>query len=394
MPIFFPLRIPLQCCNIMNHSLSSRFVVEGGKLFLALALFHAFKYKIRCKNCPGNPAAPAFILDEAGSCGKDGKARRQFKCQLSNSKKFKVVYRCPQALYTKYINFAMQQLAPTEFAQIVQNTCQEFSPDQEEYATLQAYKNPNISSSVQHTTPASAQAIQTRLDKRKAEEAALLPSKIARYDQVQGTSNISSLTSTLQHLEVLIEISKIWKEQHQQLSLFLQSSSPRYTPASSSIPLWASPKQYTSADSTPLPSSLPNSLLDQTLLQGPFPVDLLPTASSSPLFEPKLHSDAIIPCTFPEDELTSPASKSADPTPATVRVYIKGVSLDSQFNEQLADSAQKNPKERAEILVEQFRRDAGSRKAIRTQVKAEGLGHLFNSLLNSMTHEPKRSDQQ
>jgi len=72
----------------MAHYLDVPFTPEGGKYFLAEALFHQYKFLIRCPTCPGNPGKTGFIRDESGGRGKlDGLPRRAFSCQRRSSHK-------------------------------------------------------------------------------------------------------------------------------------------------------------------------------------------------------------------------------------------------------------------------------------------------------------------
>jgi hypothetical protein len=70
-----------------NDYSDSPFALEGGKYFLAEALFREFKFKIRCPQCEGNPLRQGFIADQAGSGTLAKPYRRHFTCQRSAAAK-------------------------------------------------------------------------------------------------------------------------------------------------------------------------------------------------------------------------------------------------------------------------------------------------------------------
>jgi hypothetical protein len=63
------------------------FTLEGGKYFLAEALFREYRFTIRCPYCQGSPGKAGFIHDQAGKSTHDGRPRRQFACQRTASRK-------------------------------------------------------------------------------------------------------------------------------------------------------------------------------------------------------------------------------------------------------------------------------------------------------------------
>jgi hypothetical protein len=84
------------------------FVPEGGKFYLAEALFADHKYKIRCPNCVGTEGQPGFIKDQAGRSGRDGGPRRFWACQRSNgaSQRQAGKTRCSRQNCTAFIKLA------------------------------------------------------------------------------------------------------------------------------------------------------------------------------------------------------------------------------------------------------------------------------------------------
>ncbi|KUJ06206.1 uncharacterized protein LY89DRAFT_678976 [Mollisia scopiformis] len=312
----------------MNRSRLPQFVLEGGKFHLADALFNSFKFKIRCPNCVGNPLKPRFIKDEA---------------------------------------------------------------EQEEYAALQGYCNLGTT----HTTPASSLGSQTLPRKRKADEELPFLDKTTRHSQAQerresSGPNTSSLQSTLQHLESMIEMSKTWQEQHRMLTIFLTSSSPPQPTPSCETPSWSSP------------SLAPKHIFS---------------------------SDASIPCTYPEDELSSsppnpssdstkpinvdlsssmpkpePQSKSTSPVKVYVRSAVFKRSYDPAPPTDIPSSSPVSPPpdrpfdpiNRARELVQQFKQARADpatatekRRAIRQQARTDGVYSNFQALLNQSAPNPE-----
>lgn len=53
-----------------------QFTAEGGKSYLAKALFNAFRFRIRCLQCAGTPNPKGFIKDLRGKGAKDRQSRR------------------------------------------------------------------------------------------------------------------------------------------------------------------------------------------------------------------------------------------------------------------------------------------------------------------------------
>jgi hypothetical protein len=369
----------------MDRLQPSRFVVEGGKFHLAEALFNKFKFKIRCPHCPGTPREAGFIKDQAGKGGLGGQQRRQWACQRSNSRSSNLP-RCGRVSCTEYIDLAIRQLDPGEFADILDRVTQDFPPEQEEYTALQGYINAGTTLSTpldNHTSPPK---------KRKAEEELPFPSKTTRHSQAQRRRESSdvSLRSTLQHLEAMIEISKTWQKQYQMLTIFSTSSSPRQPTPSSGTPSWSSPKQG-------LDSSSPSTHPEHT-----------PPTTSIP--DIRIRSDATIPCTYPEDELSSPnALGSPEPSPA--KVYVRGVvprELPSPANIKSSSptplpNRSLDPINRARALVQQFRQARADpatatqrRRAIRQQARVENVYSDFQAFLSKQdpsTPELKRSEQ-
>jgi hypothetical protein len=83
-------------------------------------------------------------------------------CQRSNSAKFKrsnTEQMCGRASCKAYIELALKQLDPVEFARVRDAVCQQHSPNQEEYATLEQYSSEHINRTMStgplHLDPAS-----------------------------------------------------------------------------------------------------------------------------------------------------------------------------------------------------------------------------------------------
>ncbi|MCJ1360897.1 MAG: hypothetical protein MMC33_010906 [Icmadophila ericetorum] len=384
-------------------------VLEGGKYYLAEALHDTLGLKIRCPSCPGNLREPGFIRDHSGKGGLDGRARRSWTCQLSNSRRNNGP-RCSRATCTEYINLAIRQLDQSQFTEVLKQVCQRFPPERDDYAALRGYTNIDTSLSMHPSTPASSLASQDLPQKRKAEEELPVRDKTTRHAQIQGRretsgTDTSTLQSAVQHLESLLEISKTWEKQHQMLTIFLASSNPPQQTPSSETPSWPSP-------------------------------NLAP--------ERVFSSDATIPCTDPEDELSSSppnpssestksvkvdlsSSMSAPPSKSTgpVRVYVGAAvfkrSYDSTRPTQAKSSSppaassscptpptdihssppippvklSSDPMDRVRDLVHQFQQAKSNpitatakRRAIRQQARAEGLLASFQSLLKQDLFNP------
>jgi hypothetical protein len=365
------------------------FVLEGGKFHFAEALFNSFKFKIRCPYCIGNHLKPGFIKDEAGKGGKDGQSRRMWRCQRSNSRT--ATGPCSRATCTEYISLARKQLDQTQFAEVLERVCQSFPPEQAEFAALQGYSNLESSlPTTTLTTSTSSLASQTLPKKRKAEEELPFLDKTARHSQTQKRqesteSDTASLQSTLQHLESMIEMSKTWQEQHRMLTIFLTSSSPPQPTPSSQTPSWSSPslapKRMFSSDAT-IPCTYP----DDELSSSP------PNPSSDPAQLAKVDSSCLMP---------DPPSKSTSP----VKVYVSAAVFKRSYDPVLPTDIQSsspippppncssNPISRARELVQQFKQARADpatatekRRAIRQQAKTDGVYSNFQALLNQGHH--------
>ena len=113
------------------------FSPEGGKLYLADALFVSFRYNIRCTHCAGNPGQPGFIRDQGGKAPADGLKRRQWACQRSNGRS--VTDRCPRVSCDGYIRVAHDQLALNLFAATLAAVCLQYDTILEENMALRGY---------------------------------------------------------------------------------------------------------------------------------------------------------------------------------------------------------------------------------------------------------------
>lgn len=370
----------------MGSSNPPHFVIEGGKFHFAEALFNSFKFKIRCPHCIGNHLKPGFIKDEAGKGGKDGQSRRMWRCQRSNSRT--ATGSCSRATCTEYISLAKKHLDQTQFADVLQRVCQSFPPERAEFASLQGYSNPESSLPATLTTPTSNLASQTLPKKRKAEEDLPFLDKTTRHSQAQNRqesteSDPASLQATLQHLESMLEMSKTWQEQHRMITIFLASSSPPQPTPSSQTPSWSSPslvpKRMFSSEAT-IPCTYP----DEELSSSP------PTASSDPAQLAKGDSS----CGLPD-----PPSKSTSP----VKVYVSAAMFKRAYDPVPPTDTQSSSPippppngllNRARELVQQFKQARADpataterRRAIRQQAKTDGVYSNFQALLNQ-GHNP------
>jgi hypothetical protein len=229
------------------RSSPSQFIAEGGKFHLAEALFNVFKYKIRCPCCAGNPTQPGFIKDAGGKGGKNGLPRRLWACQRSNSRS--ATNRCSRVTCTEYIDLARKQLDHSQFDDVLRHVCQNFPPEEEDYATLHGYLNSSLG---QPDTPSIPEprpvfpAIFKKRDadghpattptihqpgpskKRKAEEELPFRDKTAGHSQAQQRrerSDTAHLQDALPHLKALVDIGRTCEDTYRQVSLFLASSS-------------------------------------------------------------------------------------------------------------------------------------------------------------------------
>jgi len=154
--------------------------------------------------------------------------------------------------------------------------------------------------------------------------------KKARLDaEERGKPDEEALGLTLVQLEKLIEMSKIWQEQHKLLSLFLSCSSPARATPSESTPSLPSPElqpeRHFPSDS-PIPCTYPSEgLSSSSLPQDP---------SSQGQLAPSTFtwSDTTIATPSPVHratplDLSSSISEPASEKPSTLCVYVKGTSL-------------------------------------------------------------------
>ena len=113
------------------------FSPEGGKLYLAEALFSQWRFNIRCPHCIGNAGQPGFIRDQGGKAPTDGLKRRQWACQRSNGRG--IGKKCPRAACSAYISLAQTQLNTDAFAETLRGVCMKYDPSMDEHMALQAY---------------------------------------------------------------------------------------------------------------------------------------------------------------------------------------------------------------------------------------------------------------
>lgn len=327
--------------HLMARLSSPQFVEEGGKFHLAEAFFNLFKFEIRCPHCAGNPLKPGFIKDEGGKGGKEGQSRRMWRCQRSNSRA--ATGTCSRATCTEYISLAQKQLNRTQFTEVLEQVCRQFPPDQEAYAALQGYVSSERSRTPTPPPPTSSQASQALPKKRKADEELPCPNKATRHAQFQTrqaplTPDRSSLQSTLQSLEFMIEMSKTWQKQYQMLTIFLSSSSPPQPTLASETLSWSSPhlgSQHRFSSDATIPCTYP----DEDPLSGPSSAPLSPTPAS----------------VDPSSSITEPSSK---PLPQSknkkfVRVHVSGAACYRVKAEEESRQAQDYSNPQAEAIPQQ-----------------------------------------
>jgi len=118
-----------------------QYAIEGGKLYLAEALFSQYKYIIRCPSCPGVPGKPGFNLDSAGKPDASGLRRRAWSCTWSNSSKARRSgqHKCRRLQVSDFITLAKNSLEESDFAYVLHEVCYRFDAADERYKALQAF---------------------------------------------------------------------------------------------------------------------------------------------------------------------------------------------------------------------------------------------------------------
>jgi hypothetical protein len=362
----------------MSSSSQSHFAIEGGKFFLADALFYSFKYRIRCPHCAGNLDKPGFIKDQAGKACNSGQARRQWACQQSNGKG--ITSKCPRASCTEYINLAIDQLDSTQVHSVIAQVCHQYPPHQAEYAHLQAYQPESV------TSPASTLSDWQRPEKRKAvddlEEQATKTTRYVSHPTPQKTTlfqTSTALQSAIEPLEALVQMSQTWSEQLKLLQAFLSPNPGR--PSVSSEPT-SSPSPRSHVSSTTAPSSSPllslckgQSLsLSQTKLPPSLPCETSPPThqvealSSSPTLSIRHGIEGA--------KRLSRHALDQHPLNPINSLYITKVSQsNSTFEEPVSTK-------RAKDLVQQFRQgNKIERINVRQKARIEGLYGIFQQYM-------------
>lgn len=415
------------------------FAEEGGKLHLAEALFFRHKFQIRCPKCVGNPNRPGFIKDEAGKGDKEGRPRRQWACQRSNSKGS--LYRCPRISCGEYINLARQDLDQQQFQKVLQPVSQRYPPSQEAYAILQTYDltahpfETKAASPRPRTTSAECVAYANSLTtsstsprttdrKRKTiEEESAVPIKRIQLESITEsarsepvdppshrqvdpflTSNeISrSLKKALYLLDDLVQIGQDWKEQQQSITLFLQSSSPiLHEIPSSSLPsprLNTDTTRFSTIDETfPRTRSEMKSIDTTSTSSTASGLEVTisdidrseKTTASSPV------SDRTIPCTESEGFRSSSPPKASQ---ERSRIQDESIATESPAEDRIKSESDQaslsNPSllKRAKALVERFEQVHSQqvdesikiqhRRQLRQRAKAEGIYTQFQQILS------------
>lgn len=121
----------------------STFTSEGGRLYLAEALFAAYAYRIRCPACVGNPHRPGFIKDSAGKSTKDGLNRRQWRCQRTNSSK-SIGKDCPRVTCGQYIDIAVKSLSSVEWEDVITTVLAQPTRTVTERVFIQSFRHPSF----------------------------------------------------------------------------------------------------------------------------------------------------------------------------------------------------------------------------------------------------------
>jgi len=192
---------------------STRFISEGGRFYLAEALYNKHGFDIRCPTCPGNVGRTGFTRDEAGTIkNQPGRKRRQWTCQKSKSTKDSS--QCSRASCTTYIKLAITQLAQVQFQTVLAAVCHTYPPDQDEYGNLRAYLP------------------RPPMPKRKATEELETPRpKIQRPEGLPSMME-PILREAYGPLTALVEMSQTWPQQLAMLKMFLDGTpSPLPTPS-------------------------------------------------------------------------------------------------------------------------------------------------------------------
>lgn len=420
--------------------MSSSFWKEGGKLYLAEALFNKHKHQIRCPNCPGNRFKQGFIKDEGGKSPLEGQPRRLWSCQRSNGRG--MTQRCPRVSCTNYIDLAIQQLDAQSFQAVVAHVCRQHAPSDPEHAHLQAYQTTSQSSILpQLSRPATAGSKEeyssslvtidtdaTLKRKRHADEdwhtpqAKKQPFQIFQDENALPTDiqtrvpEISHLRTPLQAipnpafraewtlqatselLTTLVKMSTSWEEQLTLLRTFLEGtpslaptpatlSSPSTLPSISHTPLIlpvepplsSSPiRPASSIDSTQeRPAGLPQEDTVRTI-PSTYPSDDDWSSSIPPVRDPKITTETQI-TTEPSSSLTDPESTVYGMRAAK---HLSQIGLRLPRGSPLP-SLSPTTQELVQNLVQQFRStmDPERRRFIRSVAKQKKIEALFQSSL-------------
>lgn len=115
---------------------------EGGRRYLAEALFTAHAVDIRCPACIGNPTRAGFIKDAAGKSTKDGLNRRQWRCQRTNGRAA-AGKDCPRVSCTQYIEIARKTLSTIEFEGVGSALLTQSTLTATEKVFIRSYLNPS-----------------------------------------------------------------------------------------------------------------------------------------------------------------------------------------------------------------------------------------------------------
>jgi hypothetical protein len=365
---------------------------EGGMGPFAEALHNAFRYKIRCPTCPGNPRQPGHNKDTAGKTNASGKRKRYWACQLSNAT-YRDGANCSKIGCSDYIFQAQQQLTDDQFASVLAQVIERGPPEDEDFEQLQYYVEAEQRRTAKSSDdpPGERTSSVNPFKKRKASQELPVPVR------AQPCCSTTSLQQSHERLKALVEMSKTWQKQYEILTIFLAPSSPaRPPPSTGTPPPRPSPQLFPRPD-FPSDISIPCTYPDEDLVSS-LAADRAPSAASTPPGASSTSSKTLLETPQRAPQLLAPGAEpsSAQPPPSrkgVVQTHVAGEPSKARAKKPQREDVPDDPTRTAHALVRKFKaaaNDPETAKEVRRQVRQEAKDLNIATLFQCYLHQGGR----
>jgi hypothetical protein len=364
---------------------------ESGLGPFAEALHNAFRYKIRCPTCPGNPQQPGHNRDTAGKTNASGKRKRYWACQLSNATHWDGP-KCSKIGCSDYIFQAQQQLTDDQFASALAQVVERGPPEDEDFEQLQYYMEAEQRRPASSDNPPRERTSSNPFKKRKASQELPVPERAQ-----PNTDRTASLQWSLEHLKAMIEMSKTWQQQYELLTIFLAPSSPARPPPSTGTPAPRPSPQLFPKPDFPSDISIPCTYPDEDLVSS-LAADRAPSATSTPTVALSTSSEMILKTPLRAPQPLSPGVEPSSAQPprlrkGVVRIHVAGGPSKARARKPQREDMPDDPAGTAHALIRKFKaaaNDPETAKEVRRQVRQEAKDLNIATLFQFYLHQGGR----